>query len=271
MELEFWGVRGVVPVSAREKLKYGGQTTCSSLVCSSGEILIIDAGSGIKGLGEKLVAGNGEEPLHLHLLLTHFHLDHIIGLPFFSPLYSAGVRISFYSPYLPQEMQRYLGGLMMGRYFPLTFNETASAKEFVRLDEESYSIGKVEISYCPLHHPQGSVAYRVEEGGSSVVFATDTEQPEEGMDARLATFSRRASCLIYDSTFTPEEYRKRQGWGHSTWVEGTMLAREAKVRSLFLSHLNPDHTDRQVDEMVRQAKQEFSRTRAAREGLKLQI
>jgi phosphoribosyl 1,2-cyclic phosphodiesterase len=269
VEVEFWGVRGTTPVSGKDKLKYGGHTPCATVTGTAGEMLIIDAGTGIKDLGEKLISVAGTKELHLHVFLTHFHLDHIIGLPFFTPLYTSGAVFTFYSPASPQETEKNLRGIMMARYFPVDFKETASRKTFVKIEEKSISVGKLKVSSCPLIHPQGSVAYRIEENDGIVVFATDTEPPEQGIDERLASFVKGATYFIYDATFTPEEYPKRQGWGHSTWLEGTKLALRAGVQKLILSHLNPDHSDSHIDEMVKLARQQFRRTAAARERLTL--
>jgi ribonuclease BN (tRNA processing enzyme) len=271
MELEFWGVRGTAPVSGRDTVRFGGHTPCAALRSSAGELLVIDAGTGIKRLGERLMAESGKAGFKVDLLLTHFHLDHITGLPFFAPLYAPQAVIQFYSPAAPKETEKYLGGLQMGSYFPVAFKETASQKRFLKPDEAGFSIGTFRISHCPLNHPQGCVAYRVEEGGLSVVFATDTEPPEYGYDERLAAFIRGATYFICDATFTPQEYRVRQGWGHSTWLDGTNLARTAGVKNLMLSHFNPDHNDSQITEMVRLARKEFRRTFAAREGWSVRI
>ncbi|MGB7296347.1 MAG: MBL fold metallo-hydrolase [Candidatus Aminicenantales bacterium] len=271
MEIHFWGVRGSVPVSGRDTARYGGHTLCTSIKSSAGGLLIVDAGTGIRQLGGKLMGQSGRTRLRLDILLTHFHLDHIIGLPFFAPLYSPRAQITFHSPAAPNETEKYLGGLQAGRYFPVAFKETGSRKAFRKLEETGVTIGKLRVSSCPLIHPQGSVAYRFEENGRSVVLATDTEPPEGGLDDRLADFIRGATFFIYDAMFTPEEYLTRQGWGHSTWLEGTKLARKAGVKNLVLSHFSPDHTDRRVDEIVRLAKKEFPRTMAAREGRTVRI
>lgn len=268
MKLKFWGVRGTAPVSGKDKVKYGGHTLCASLVSGPGDIIVIDAGTGIARLGHKLLGEKKGEPVRIHLFLTHFHLDHIIGMPFFSPLYASTATITFYSPSSPQETEKYLDRLMAGKYFPLKFSETKSKKTFQKVDDKRYRVGPVSISLSPLIHPQGSVAYKFERGGGSVVFATDTEAPEKGVDTRLAAFCKDVDYLIYDAMFTPAELRAgKRAWGHSTWLEGTKLARAAGVRNLLLSHYNPVHSDNKIDRIVASARKNFPRTFGAREGL----
>jgi len=272
MELEFWGVRGTIPVSGRGKNKYGGHTPCATLIGSSGETIIVDAGTGIRELGDKLIKERRERPLPLSLLLTHFHLDHIMGLPFFAPLFSAETVITFYAMSSPRETEKYLSTLIASPFFPKDFGETKATKLFKKVEEQSFALGRVLVSHCPLHHPQGSIAYKFQEKEKSIVFATDTENPLGGIDERLVSFVQGASIFIYDATFTPEEYETgRKGWGHSTWLEGTKIAKEAKVSDLCLSHFNPDHSDRKIDRMVSLAKKEFPQTFAAREGLKIDL
>jgi len=272
MELEFWGTRGTCPVSGKDKVKYGGHTACASLTAPSGEVIIIDAGTGLRDLGRKLAAEHRETCPHLHLLLTHFHLDHVMGLPFFSPLYSERATVTFYSEAEPEETECLLAALMAGRLFPVDVAELRSSRHFKKLPAGSLEIGGLRISHHALNHPQGSVAFRLDSGGRSVVFSTDTEHPLKGVDEGLADFSRKADTFIYDATFTPEEYEAhRRGWGHSTWEAGTKLAEAAAVGRLYLSHLNPDFSDRQVDGIVRQARRQFPRTLALHPGMLLKI
>lgn len=272
MELRFWGVRGTFPVMGKAGGNFGGNTACASLKVDRGEVIVIDAGTGLKYLGDALLKEKGEKALKIHLLFTHFHLDHIIGLPFFAPLFSPRVLLTFYSTAAHAEMERCLSGLMAGRFFPVDFNDTQAKKVFRMIEGESLVVAGVHISLCPLTHPQGSVAFRLEGKKENIVFATDTEHPLKGIDTRLAAFARGASNLVYDATFTPQEYEaSRRGWGHSTWLEGTKLAREAGVRNLFLSHFNPDHSDRKLEGIIAAARKEFWRTRGAREGLKINL
>lgn len=265
MKLEFWGVRGTIPICGKDRIKYGGNTICSAVYAAEEFPIIIDAGTGIKRLGDELVRKKGDRPLNLSILLTHFHLDHIMGFPFFAPLYLPDTTLTIYSPRSPKETEQYLSGLMSGMYFPVDFWGTPSTKAYFQIQGD-FSLKGVHIGMCPLHHPQGSVAYRLAAEEKSIVFATDTEHPSTGIDEKLAAFAEGADVFIYDATYTLDEYKSgRMGWGHSTWLEGTKLANEAKVKHLYLSHFNPDHTDTQLDEMVAKAQEKFSRTSGAQE------
>jgi ribonuclease BN (tRNA processing enzyme) len=247
-------------------MKYGGRTICSTVETKTGELIIVDAGTGIKKLGDHLVETREKDSLNFNMLMTHFHLDHIMGLPFFAPLYMKAATLHIYSPYSTTEMEYYLKGLMSGRFFPVEFDETQSTKYFHQVEVETFVLGGIQISFCPLHHPQGSVAYRLDGDDTSTVYATDTEHPMDGIDERLAEFAREADTMIYDATFTPDEYQDgKRGWGHSTWLEGTKLAAEARIKHLILSHFNPDHTDADIDRFISLAKKKFPNTSGASE------
>jgi len=268
MEVQFWGVRGTFPSPGKDKVKYGGHTPCASVRPRSGEIVIVDAGTGIKDLGDRIIAAGGKGPVRITLFLTHFHLDHVIGFPFFAPLFSPDCELTIYAPAEPPETERYLGGLLAGRYFPIEINDLQARKIFRKTPPEGVELGGMKISGLPLRHPQGCLGYRFVEGETSVVFATDTEHPGVGIDEDLAAFASGASLLVYDATYTPEEYQAgKRGWGHSTWLAGAELAGAAGPGKLLLSHLNPDHPDDFVDALEESARALFPRTSAARQGM----
>jgi phosphoribosyl 1,2-cyclic phosphodiesterase len=271
MEVEFWGVRGTAPVSSPDTVKYGGATACASVRSAGGDILVVDAGTGIRALGASLV-GSRRGPLKVHLLLTHFHLDHVMGFPFFGPLLEHGAEVVVHAPAPAAESERILAGLMGGRFFPIGLDGTPAVKSFREAPKATFALGAFRVATCPLRHPQGAIAYRIEEGVRSVVFATDTEHPEMGVDIGLSNFCRGADLLVYDATFTPEEYEAgKKGWGHSTWKAGTKLAAEAGVKRLLLSHLNPDHADVRVDAIQAAARAVFPASEAVRAGWKRTI
>jgi len=272
MLVEFGGVRGTAPVSGKDVVKYGGNTLCAHLNLSEEEVVIIDAGTGIRKLGEKLMKEMGNRTLVCHIFLTHFHIDHIIGIPLFAPLYSNDVTLYFYAPAPPEETEKYLGALMAGRLFPVEFSESPSLKRFNSAPQSNFRLGELDISTGPLRHPQGSIAYKIKGKEKTIVISTDTEHPKEGVDERLVSFVSEVDYFVYDAFFTPEEYEAgKQGWGHSTWLAGVEVAKAAGVKSLYLSHFNPNHPDRQIDDILSLARKKFAKTMAAREGLQLTI
>jgi phosphoribosyl 1,2-cyclic phosphodiesterase len=268
MDLTFWGVRGTCPVYRRANFRVGGNTPCASFTTARGEWIIIDAGTGIFELGRRLAAVR-PRPKRLSIFFTHFHLDHVQGLPFFEPLRDPGTEIVFYSAAEPRDLRAHLGRLMGAPFFPVAFEATASKKEFRVLDGRTIRLGGAAVSACPLNHPQGALAYKIEEGGAGVVFATDTEPPSGGVDGWLAEFAREADVLVCDATFTPREYAGRRGWGHGTWRDGANLAAAARVKRLLLSHFSGWHSDREIRAIERRARAVFAPSRAAREGMKL--
>jgi len=272
MRIEFFGVRGTRPVARRRGSVYGGHTPCALVRDGAGEILILDAGTGLHRLEESLPVRANKEGNRPHLLLTHFHFDHLSGLPFLETLFRRSALIRFYSLFPPAVLRRRLSGFMTGPYFPIEFSETPSRKEFLRIGPRPRRIGRLAVSSCPLNHPQGCAAYRLEENGLSIVFATDTEHYARGVDARLAAFALGTDVLIYDGMFTPAEYEAgKKGWGHSTWAAGVELARAAGARRLVLSHLNPEHSDADVERLESAARRAFPGAVCAREGMIIRL
>jgi len=272
MEYTFLGVRGSTPSSGRNYNKYGGHTSCALVNLAEKEKIVVDTGTGIIEWGQKLMKNQGGRSLQLSIFFTHFHLDHLMGLLFFSPLYSPSTRITFYSSLSPKSLEKCLGSLMGGRFFPVKFMDTPSKKIFRKIPPGKFRIGGIQISHCPLNHPQGALAFKFQDKHKSVVLATDTEHPKNGIDEELAAFSHGANYLIYDAMLTPSEYKAgKYGWGHSTWEEGIKVAESAQVGHLVLSHFNPIHTDSKIDQILFQSKKKLPNTLAAKEKMKITI
>ena len=272
--VRFWGVRGSIPVPGPTTVEVGGNTTCVEVRAGS-EIIIFDAGTGLRELGCELMA---ELPVSVKLFFTHVHWDHIQGFPFFAPAFGKGNRFDLYGGRkVTASLSEILSGQMEFPNFPVSLDAMGSRMHFHDLHEgEIVSAGGATVTNTNLNHPGGVIAYRVDYQGHSVVFATDTEH-YSCLDEKLVNLARGADVLIYDAMYTPEEYAgdtgepSKTGWGHSTWEEGVRVARAAGVRSLVLTHHDPDHDDDQVRAIEEAAQGAFSQTQAAYEGLVLDL
>jgi phosphoribosyl 1,2-cyclic phosphodiesterase len=265
MAVKFWGVRGSIPTPLAANMGYGGNTTCLEISVPGTEPVIIDGGSGMHGLGAELARQYAGQRLSLNVLMTHFHWDHIQGIPFFAPLYSAGNAVTFWSDHAVGRIQETLEGQMMSPYFPVPFNQVPGHRNFGHLTDRQ-RMGELTVRPFPLNHPQGAVGYRLEHGGKAIVHISDHEQGDLNIDRIILEHATGADVLIIDAQYTPEEYEQKRGWGHSTWKSAVETARAANVNELVLFHHDPVHDDVFVDSMVAEARRYFARTRAAREG-----
>lgn len=269
IEVRAWGVRGSLPTPAAEVLQFGGNTPCIELKFGSDQgcrqRIILDAGTGIRNLGMHLLKSQCTDTT-FHVFLTHFHWDHVQGLPFFQVLYRKDTRITFYSNRTPDELKEILWGQMATPYFPVRFIDIAATVNFVQVDDDSVTLGEVEVRSFRLTHPQGSNGFRVTYRGRSIVYATDHEHGQEDADLRLLNAAKDADLLFYDAQYTPEEYPSRMGCGHGTWVQATRVAAAAKVKQLVLFHHDPSHDDITMEAIIADARRRFPCTIGAREG-----
>ena len=270
-KLRFWGVRGTVPTPAPDKLGCGGNTVCLSTALGDEQYLILDCGSGLRLLGNELAAMPHGIARRFHIFLSHYHFDHIEGLPFFPPLYDSHSAITFHGfKSSGKSVREVLEGLIAPPYFPVRLAGVPSKVEYVDTDGLPLTVGDVQVSCLPLRHPDGSLSYRLRHGTKTIVFATDHEHGDEATDRALVRFAEGADYLIYDATYLQAEYESlRRGWGHSTWYEAVKTARLAKVGTLVLFHHHPDHSDRDLEEILRVAREELPATEIAREGMEL--
>ncbi|MGZ4896511.1 MAG: MBL fold metallo-hydrolase [Candidatus Angelobacter sp.] len=275
MLVRFWGVRGSTPTPQSENLRYGGNTSCVE-VRVNGHIYVFDCGTGFRNLGKQLSleqSGNGKNghPINAHIFLSHFHWDHIQGIPFFSPLYNdRDNSFVFHSSSRTRGLQQALEEQMADPYFPVNMSEMAAHRQFSNIDEGHTTLDNCTVQSKWLNNPQGCLGFRMETQGKVIVYATDNEPGDPVFDKSVRKLAEGADLLIYDAQYLPEEYAARkQGWGHSHWREAVNVVMESGAKELILFHHDPDHTDSCIDAVVRQAREYYPKVRAASEGMEI--
>ncbi len=274
MQITFWGVRGSYPVPGAATVRYGGQTSCVEARASTGERLIVDAGTGMRALGNHLLR-EATAPQHHHVLLSHVHWDHIQGLPFFSPAYIAGTTISVYALLdAADELQQVIGGITRQEFFPVSLDAVPAHFEFHQVEPGvELDIGPFHVMPIALNHPFGSVGYRIDCDGTSWAYVSDTApfdqvlhkqhflagpEPLSTDDTTALAAMREAllrrlegvDTIVYDTHFLPDEYAKFPHYGHSTPDQALEICVAAHARRLVLYHHAPSHTDDQMDQVA---------------------
>ncbi len=234
----------------------GGNTACVELRIGDA-IVVIDAGTGIRNLGLSLQEEFAGSKLTLDLLLTHFHWDHIQGLPFFEPIYSADAEIRFHAAHREDKIRELLEGEMAHPYFPVSFELLPALRTYHELTGNPFEFPNASVHPFRMNHPQGATGFRIEAGGRVITHASDFEHGNPVFDRTLREYVEGSDILIYDAQFTPEEYPARKGWGHSTWLEATRVAQECKVGQFILFHHDPSHDDTTMTNIVTQARKYF--------------
>ncbi len=273
MRIKFWGVRGSIASPGPETAAIGGNTSCVEVLCG-GTRFILDAGTGIRKLGDSLLA---QGPVEATLLLSHLHWDHIQGLPFFVPAYLPSTKLTIAGTANGvMSLSDALSHQMTAPVFPVRLDELGAQLRLREIKNgERFDVGEATVRVARLNHPGGVQAYRIEHEGRSLVYATDTEH-YACVDPTLRALCEGADVLIYDSQYTPDEYagvtgRSKVGWGHSTYVAGVELAKSAGVGQYVLFHHDPTRSDAGVIDLERRAQELFAPSIAAREGLVLSL
>src|SRR5262249_4579442 len=260
--MTFWGVRGTMPVSRLDALRYGGNTPCVSLSFPDGRLFIFHAGTGIKALSDALMAAKRTR-IDGKIFITHPHWDHINAIPFFAPFYVPGNQFEICGPaHGDITVRELVSEQMHGVFFPINVNEFAASISYRDLTEGVFEIGGVKITTMLLSHPGNCLGYRLEHRGRSICYITDNElftpdsefYSEEYVD-RLAEFVHAADVLITDCTYTDDEYPRKVRWGHSSASQVADLAARAVPKALYIVHHDPDHNDSVVDAKVAQIRQ----------------
>jgi phosphoribosyl 1,2-cyclic phosphodiesterase len=258
MRATIWGCRGSLATPGEETLRYGGNTSCVELRLADGTVVVLDAGTGARALGLRLAA---ELPDVIHLCLTHLHLDHLEGLGFFRPLWTAGVELHVWGPASPlmslrERVARYLSPPL----FPMQLADVSANVTFHDVPEQPWTIGSATFTAEPVLHPGATVGYRVEENGTALTYIPDHE-PAFGHDLGNRSpdwisgwaLARGADVVIHDAQYTEREYEEKTGWGHSSVADAVAFARIAEARRLVLFHHDPMHSDGDLETLCERA------------------
>ncbi len=265
--VRFWGVRGSIPSPGAHTSRFGGNTACVEVRCGD-EVLIFDLGSGARSLGETLKA-----PARATIFISHYHYDHLQGLPFFTPMFLPQNQFTLYGPKRKElGVKAILAGQMQQPYFPVTaemvFRAQVDYRDFQVGDVAK--VGEARVTALELNHPGGNLGYRVDYRGRSVVYATDIEHGS-AVDEQLGEFARDTDLLIYDAQYTEDEYLGRSGppkagWGHSTWQASVAAANRSQAKRLVLFHHEPTRSDVELEKLLRTVRKQRPEATAARES-----
>jgi phosphoribosyl 1,2-cyclic phosphodiesterase len=275
-----WGCRGSLASPGPETVRYGGNTSCIEVRAGDGRLLVLDAGTGIRLLGQSLGA---DRPERIDLLLSHLHLDHIEGLGFFAPVWDPGAEVHIWGPPSPgHSLRERVATYFSPPLFPVHLDELPCRLHFHDIPAEEWEIGTTRIRAQPVNHPGPTVGYRLEENGRTLTYISDHE-PALGVDMEAVDpewisgygLAERADVLFHDAQYTEDEYPQRVGWGHSSIAHTVTFALIAKVQRLFMFHHDPLHSDAQLEAMLVRARELWGRDRnglaLSYEGMELEL
>jgi phosphoribosyl 1,2-cyclic phosphodiesterase len=255
--VRFWGARGSIATPGPDTVKYGGNTSCTEVRCGE-QLLILDAGTGIRLLGQSLLREFQQRPIRGHVLIGHTHWDHIQGFPFFEPAFVSGNEFTIYSLHGAEKpLEKVFRGQMDNDYFPVLLSEMRANLQFRELESDVH-LGDIQVSYMFLNHPGLAIGFRISFKGRTLVYISDHETYARlapggaipnPMDLEIARFAENADLLISEAQYTEEEYPQKKGWGHSTFLDALERAAQANVKRLSIFHHDPSHDDTFLDEI----------------------
>ena len=278
LSIKFYGVRGSISVFGDEYREFGGNTTCIQIMSpDTGRIGILDAGTGIRRLGQDIMSM--ESPQNdLFIAFSHFHWDHIQGLPFFAPAYEKKMHIKILALGQHRKIENLkviFGIQMQTRFFPLTMEDMGATFSFLTIDKNTEVFTPpdgipVTLTAQRHNHPGGAYSYRYERQGSSIVISTDIEHGDS-IDQNIVALAKNTDLLVHDAQFSSEELKTRKGWGHSSYDQAIEVAKQANVKKLIITHHDPDHDDNYLRKMEKWCQQRFSACEFAREGMMISV
>jgi phosphoribosyl 1,2-cyclic phosphodiesterase len=267
--VRFWGVRGTVPCASNATARYGGNTSCVEVRCG-GHLIILDAGTGTRPLGRALMNG-GTSGIDADIFLSHCHIDHINGLPFFAPAFASGNHLRLWAGNFAPAcgVETVIRKLISPPLFPVEVEVLKADVDYCDFKPGDILTPRTDITVrtAPLDHPNGATGYRIEYAGRSLAYITDTESRNDSCIRDILALSRNVDLMIFDCTYTESELPSRAGWGHSTWQQGVRLAEVAGAKAFCLFHHDPDRDDATLDGFASAAAALRKGSLVAREGL----
>jgi phosphoribosyl 1,2-cyclic phosphodiesterase len=272
--VRFWGVRGTIPTPGPDTIRVGGNTACVEIRTSDGQLIILDAGSGILPLGKHLIQQRQGRIIG-NILISHTHWDHIQGFPFFAPVWGRTNRfILFGRKRVGQRLEQIVAGQFLEPYLPFAYKSLPADLIVKELsDDESLIIGEnTRVQVALMNHPGGCLGFRIQDADVTLAYCSDVGHELDQYDPAVLKLAHKADLLIHDAHFaTMEERNLRADWGHSVWSEAAGVARQAEVKNLALFHFSPDLTDDAVESILIKARHIFPQTFLAREGREIQL
>lgn len=289
MYLKFWGTRGSIPVPGKSTFKYGGNTLCVEVRADHNDLIVLDAGSGIRGLGDELLSSNYKE--NINILLSHYHWDHIQGIPYFKPLYQKENTINFYGLKIyGKGVSNLLSHQMNEVHFPVDLKNAGASLNFKNICPSStYTINDITVETFDVQHSSPALTYKLKVGNKIIVYMTDNElncnhpgchvKPEiiKRLNSDLVEFCSGCDFLIHDAMYDDITVQEKRGWGHSDNVSLAYFSAQANVKNLILFHYNPEHSDAKIDSLLEQTSELLRKNKAvtnciaAKEGLKINL
>ena len=276
MKIKFYGTRGSIPVPEREFMDFGGNTSCVRVTLAQGQIIIFDAGTGIRQLGKDMIASSHEQ-LDLDfipIVLSHTHWDHVQGFPFFGPAYDPTRKFKIIicgKDCVCSDLEDVFEAQMRADFFPVPLRGMGADFQFWQPDLSEYTgpLGN-HWRFLRHNHPGGAYSYRFTEGDKTIVYCTDIEHVD-GIDERVVELAKDADLLLHDAQYTPAELKEKMGWGHSSWEQAIEVATRAGVKQLALIHHDPEHNDQFLTAVEKECQREFSNCFMAREGQEIEL
>ena len=274
MKIKFYGTRGSIPVPEREFMDFGGNTTCVRVTLAQGQIIIFDAGTGIRQLGKDLIASSHGQFDFIPIVLSHTHWDHVQGFPFFAPAYDPTRKFKIIicgKDCVCPDLESVFEAQMQADFFPVSLRQMGAKFEFLQPDiTERTSDRGHQWRFLQHNHPGRAYSYRFTEGGKSIVYCTDIEHGD-GIDENIVELAKGADLLLHDAQYTPAELKEKKGWGHSSWEQAIEVATRAGVKQLGLIHHDPEHNDQFLTAVEKECQREFSECFLAREGQEIEL